>query len=263
MSNSEKEVSAKLKVEIDGVEKIADASAEIAKEASQKTMGFLARLCSPAAEQLGLALADKIAAWRCANYLKFLQKCEALHSNLNIDLKHTINPRLMLELAESASLETEPDLQDWWAGLTVSSCDANESDENLIFVHLMSRITCLQAKIFNYACENSTVVYTERRLLMAEPLEVPFDALSEFTECSCVDRLDRELDALRNLGLLTETGGFNLHDDEDLVASIEPSPLGLQFYARCHGYRENLVDFLGAKPRDPKKKCPRCGGYHS
>lgn len=72
-------------------------------------------------------------------------------------------------------------------------------------------------------------------------------SLEELQECSGIEdfqRLDRELDHLRELGLIGgghSVGGFN---PESTEADVTPTALALQMYARCNGWINNPLDFF-------------------
>jgi hypothetical protein len=68
------------------------------------------------------------------------------------------------------------------------------------------------------------------------------DELSKISGVQDIQDLDRELDQLNNLGLLTAFGGFPARGMIP-VADTTPTTLALQLHARCNGHRGALQDF--------------------
>ena len=102
-------------------------------------------------------------------------------------------------------------------------------------------MTELQVKVLNYACENSKFILRKTGILSSKELEVNIDLLKKITNTNDLGRLDRELDHLRNIGILKElSGGLNT---EDLIADISPSDMGIHLYARCQGFIGETKDF--------------------
>jgi len=59
-------------------------------------------------------------------------------------------------------------------------------------------------------------------------------------------RLDREMDRLRDLGLLTPDSGF-VADSPSNVAYLTPSALALHMYVRCNGSRASPVEYFNLR----------------
>ncbi len=143
---------------------------------------------------------------------------------------------------ENGSWSEHNELHEIWAGLLASSCDEKgEDDSNLIFINIVAQMTELQVKVLNYACENSKFILRKTGILSSNKLEVNIDLLKEITNTDDLGRLDRELDHLRNIGILKElSGGL---DTEHLIADISPSDMGIHLYARCQGFIGETKDF--------------------
>ena len=218
---------------------------------------FLNKLCGPAAEQYGEAWADRVKQFRYLNHVKFLSKAQKLHEELGVNLNFTVKPRLMLDVIEASSMEEDDGMQDWWAGLSISSIEQNPSDDNLIFINMMKQITSTQRTLISHICSNAEIMHTASNLLIANEYSMPHEDLVSASGIHDINKLDREIDSLHSLGLL-HGGGYNLHSVE-MTANLTPSPLCLHFYARCNGRTENLIEFLGATLTE---KCPRCGRKH-
>lgn len=245
-----------LNVTIPELKPISDAVKSASDETVKGLKGFLSSLCVPVSVQVGGLLEDKVKQWRYRNALNFANKARKLHIDLNIEETHQVHPRLMLEILEGVSKQQDDELLDWWAGLTVSSCEECPTDTDLIFTNLMGNITCLQKSVIEYACKTSKVVHTSRGLILARPLEIREEEIFNVAGSEDIDVIDRELDSLRNYGLIG--GGFNMHNST-LEADITPTSLALHFYARCNGVRNNLIGFYSSTEM---VACPQCGRVH-
>lgn len=127
-----------------------------------------------------------------------------------------------------------------WAGLLTSSCTKEGNDEsNLIFINLLSQLTSIQVKVLNYSCEMSKKFLTSGGFIIPEQLYISLQEIKEITGIDDLHRLDRELDHLRSLELITT--GF---DPNTTVAEIAPTPLALHLYVRCQGSLQSPVEFF-------------------
>jgi hypothetical protein len=216
----------------------------VAKGAVDGAGAFLGRICLPAAEELGLLLRDRIANWRRANAVSIAQTAERMLGDASSLHAH---PRLVLQILENGSLVDDGTLQEMWSGLLASSCSRDGRDEsNLTFVSLLRDLTSSKVRILNYACASAQKKLSPAGWLEAERDTCTAEALIEVTQVTDLHRLDRELDHLRSIGLLTINSGF-LVRSEDRIADVTPSPLGLQMYAKCRGHRGSLEEFFGLK----------------
>lgn len=201
----------------------------------------LGRVCLPAAEELGLHLRDKVGQWRSANLQATLAKA-APQLEAAANDGRSAAPRLVVRALESASWADTADVQELWAGLLASSCSHEEGDEsNWIFICILEQLTSLQVSILKHACEASAKVSMTNGLFRARSLLKTLDDLGELTRYRDVYRLDRELDHLRELGLI-ETGfqGFS----HELVAEIQPTALALYLYVRAQGSLATPVEYF-------------------
>ncbi|MEW7281322.1 hypothetical protein ABW636_22255 [Aquimarina sp. 2201CG1-2-11] len=101
---------------------------------------FLGKLISPAVEETGLLMKDKIASWRFENQIKILNKAK------DYCLKHKISPKqvsfkLICPLLEYASLEEDEKLQDKWSILISNLVDSEQNIENHVFPYILSQMS--------------------------------------------------------------------------------------------------------------------------
>ena len=220
-----------------GIKPIASAIDSTVKKSLEGIEGFLILTCKPALGEIGLMVQDKVRNWRLNNAIKMLEKAKGKldFQNDNFELKS--HPRIGLSIIENSSLIDNDFVLELWAGLFASSCTIDgQDDENLIFVDILKSLTTAQAKLIQYAVENSRkVVYPNGLVTTDGVLKVHVEELKRITGIDNIHRIDRELDSLNYMGLLpTLSSGFD-PSGPDLIADICPTYLALSLYIRCQG----------------------------
>lgn len=228
-----------------GIKPIAESINKVTTATVDGAAAFLSRICLPAAEEFGLLLRDRVRAWRASNIAEITKRAqEKLEQQGATDDVHA-HPRLVSSILEEGSWNDDACVQDLWAGLLSSSCTAEgDDDSNLLFVNLLADLTKLQARTLKYVCENATKLASPNSLIQAESLTLSLETLVEITGESDIQRLDRELDHLREVGLID--GGFNPRT-ASTDADIMPLALSLHMYVRCQGSRKSPILFFGVK----------------
>jgi hypothetical protein len=154
-------------------------------------------------------------------------------------------PRLIIESLSHASWTDSDDVQQLWAGLLASSCSLDgRDDSNWIFVNLLGQLTEMQARVIKIACETATKIVLANGLIAATALYRTEAELTRLTGCADIQRIDRELDHLRALGLM-EVGFLQRLGGHQALANIQPSPLALHLYVRAQGSLQNPIDYFG------------------
>jgi len=224
------------------------------EHASNKTIdgigAVLARICLPAAEEIGLALRDRVSMWRAINIAKTIEAAKPLIDKLpNSDKTHA-HPRLVHEIVDQASWTDDHGLQSMWGGLLASSCSTEGgSQENLLFINILRQLSPIEAMLVRHSVQ--TTKKTRTRLgwiVAASHVEASLADLQTLTSLSDVHQIDLALDHLRSLSLIDpETGGF--WNDSDR-ANLTATSMAMQLYARCEGWKGTLVSFynLDAPP---------------
>jgi hypothetical protein len=229
--------------DIFGIAPYGEAINTVAKGAVDGAGAFLSRICLPAAEEFGLLLQDKVKAWRGANAIQILNHAERLLEADHSASRTHAHPRLVGKILESGSWTDDDEVQRLWAGLLATACKADGTDEsNLIFVNLLDQLTSVQVRILRAACTASQKYVSLAGWIFASPWACTLDQLREVSGEQDANRLDRELDHLRALGLLETKSGFQTHSQIP-VADVTPSALALQLFARCNGHRGEPKDF--------------------
>ena len=229
-----------------------------AVEASvKKSLEFLERICGPASDELGLLLKEKVHRWRSANTARILEKADAMVADRHPEGGVSAHPRLVALAMNHGSWCDTDEVQRMWAGLLASSCTPDGPDDSsLLFMNLLSQMTASQARVLDYACEQASVEVFPSGLIGTRcALSCPLTRLKEISFVDDVQRLDRELDHLRSLGLVQ--AGFE-GTDVTLTAGLTPTALGLQMYVRCHGSGGSPVEYFGLErpPTEPDSAEP-------
>lgn len=219
---------------------------ESLKIATQGTIdgvsAVLSRICLPAAEEFGLLFRDHIRNWRLQNLMETLKKTEEKLRDSSENLH--AHPRIVWDIVDKCSYADDALVQELWSGLLVSSCTTDgDDDSNLIFTRLLESLTKVQARILKFICESSKKYTFGKGLIATTPMYFTLDQLFEISDCRDIQRLDYELDNLRDLGLIDITSGLSQEPEID----ITPISLALHLYVRCQGSRMSPLEFFGVK----------------
>jgi hypothetical protein len=107
---------------------------------------FLGRICLPAAEEVGLLLRDKVSYWRALNLAKVLKKTE---DKLKSEFKE-IPLKIILPIAENASLEEDDELQGVWANLLASALDPSFNGKiRVAYIDTIKQLEVIDVHILN------------------------------------------------------------------------------------------------------------------
>ncbi|MBC9033978.1 DUF4393 domain-containing protein [Sphingomonas sp. JC676] len=235
-------------LDILGIKPLADAALIVVKGTVDGAGAFLGRICLPAAEEFGLLLRDKVNGWRTQNATNIANAAERILSEReNLHELHA-HPRIVGRILEQGSWEDSEQVQQMWAGLLASSCDADgKSQGNLIFIGLLEQITSSQAILLEHACNIAVKRRSKSGFILADSVYLPIEVIMSILGISDLHQADVELDHMREIGLLTPDSGFQPNDDS---GDITPSSLGLNFYARCQGYVGSVTDFFEIPPNN-------------
>lgn len=117
--------------------------------------GFVDKLISPSAEEIGLLLKDGIAKWRFNNQVKTLVKAKSICEKYGVSPR-VISPKLLCPLLEYASLEDNEKLQNKWATLLANMVDSDQNVENHVFPYLLSQLSIQEFDILENTFEIKT-----------------------------------------------------------------------------------------------------------
>lgn len=240
------------------------------EHASVKTIdgisAFFAAICMPAAEEFGLMLRDRVAAFRQANLSRIAQKAKDAMQQTGVEPTGYTNPRLIHEVIEHGSWADDDCIQQMWGGLIAAASNtAAAADDSLVYTESLRRLTPFQARLLNHVygdprcCSvgagaivddslytlKNPLIYSVREILELYPDDLSkFVNLADTTHQRILDdknshaialgRFRPQIDSLVTLGLfrharLVNGGQEGVH--------VLPSLKGLDLYMRGLGYK--------------------------
>ncbi len=238
-----------------------------AVEVSVKGIGrFLGKLCMPAAEEFGLLLRDKVAAYRIGNLQKIVEKAQAKIEHQKISITGNVSPRMLKEVIEESSWANDDTLQEMWAGLIAESAShAQSNDDTVAYIAELKGMTAFQARLLNAVYSDPRCCSIQAPINLSEgssflpenpilfdiptilrcypgPLNeiVPIskvthdDILRDETHHGiALGRFRPQIDGLTARNLFGQVHYFTTHKG---CLEFLPSIHGLDFYMRCLGY---------------------------
>lgn len=238
-------------LDILGIKPIGDSVAHVTKASVDGASTFLAKICLPAAEEFGLLLQDKVRVWRAKNARCVVDVAQAKLGNASVPVH--AHPRLAASIIEHGSWADDADFQTIWGGLLASSCTPDgKDDSNLIFVNLLSSLSSIQIRVLAYACEQCAKKISPLGLIGPDgELLIDEAKLKEISKSNDLHRIDRELDNLRGLELISN--GIDLSSQR---IEISPTSLALNLYVRCQGYAGSPVEYFEIEPINQQQTTP-------
>lgn len=238
-----------------GAKAYGEALKVVVEKGFEGASAFLGKICMPAAEELGLYFQDKLRYWRLKNVIEIMNKAEGMLDFT--DNKLQLHPRVAHEVMENGSLCDDTLMQEMWAGLLAASCKSREEDENIIFVDILKRLTSSQVKLLNHLCENATKtidiinlpLIKESGLVSAVAMKIEYQQISEIMQTYSELKVDTELSALENMGLLEiaiKNGqlsiAYQLKSKPN--STIRPTLISLLLYIKCKGSSVHPFDYF-------------------
>lgn len=226
---------------------------------------FLGRICNPAADEIGLLLKDKVAAYRSKNFTSILKKAEEKISEKSEGGEPEIHPRMLYAIFEHGAWADSDVLQEMWAGLLASSCFNGVSDKNIIYVDIMSKMSASEARLFEYVAINSEWKLSDGTALPESSSIFPNVSLVlSVCDISNADELDEVLSHLKTLGVIffeeypdiqnytkfSEVYKSDIHDEEFYnpgwghAIELGLTQIGCRLYLKAIGERAGLREYI-------------------
>jgi hypothetical protein len=158
-----------------------------------------------------------------------------------------VNPRLIHQAIDQGSWIDDEVIQGMWAGLLCSAVTQDSSDENLLFVNLLAQLSGLQVRILLESVTNSQKYKIVHDLVGVRRLTLTIDQIQEVAGSQDIQRIDRELDHLREIGLIGIRGSWNTGGGIDAasgIVDITPTPLAIHLYVRAQGFTQSPALFF-------------------
>jgi hypothetical protein len=210
-----------------------------------KASAFVDQICPSISEDVKVLFRDRLSTFRVGNAIEIALKAEHHLCSQPDAARKRAHPTLVMRILEDGSWHDDEAIQELWAGLLIASCTDDGQDQSMLdFVALLSDIAAEHLQIFSKACSTATKVVSESGEVTAQPLFTTLDELRKVTNLHDVNRIDVDVDHLTVFGLFQKRNKNSSYRDVGDV-EITPTSLGLELYARCHGYRGPVKDFYG------------------
>lgn len=204
-----------------------------------KALNFLQRICPLASEEIRHAFIDRLSNKRVSSAVEIALQAEHVLEPHGRSSKVLAHSDVLMKIVESGSWIEDNWIRRMWAGLLVSSCDADGQDtSNLPFIDLLARLTPIHLRILSFVCQK----YEEAAAAEASPgrLDVYCTAeeLTIAADSHSFARIQQTVGQLSGFGLLVESARpsyFSVTDKEKTRTT--PTAMGLKMYVRCHGRR--------------------------
>ncbi|TOD29917.1 hypothetical protein CGJ66_23355, partial [Vibrio parahaemolyticus] len=93
-------------------------------------------------------------------------------------------------------------MQEMWSGLLAASCFDDKSDQNMIYIDLLSKMSSAEAKLLNFIAQNTKwSINSSTALPETNAIFPTIDVLKESCGIVTLDDLDESLTHLSALGL--------------------------------------------------------------
>lgn len=228
---------------------------------------FLGRICLPAAEELGLALQDRVKAWRNRNFADIAQRGEQMLNSRKELKTPQIHPRIIHTVYEQGSWVDSDILKDMWAGILSSSCVNGEpTDKNMIYLDILSKLSHAEASLFQYFCKTTHWFMSGAGNLVVSNLIFPtINELKREGQLDNYDEVDESLSHLEFLGLIereavTSSDFYEPNGSQDETVelaykkvidrgwvdsvNVQITPLGLRLYLKVLGMDGQPAEFI-------------------
>lgn len=210
-----------------------------------RALAFLKRVCPSATHDLDLMFREGLSNLRIRHSVEIALRAEEMLANEPRAHRMRAPKEVVLRITENGSWADAELTQGYWAGLLAVACKAGETNESAMnYVETLSQMATMHSRIFAASCTRSTKIVTEDGTLSAAPLICTAAQLEEIADAHDLLRVDRNITQLSDLGLIYERVKSKYFTDKD-DANVTPTALGLEMYARCHGYFGPVLEFYG------------------
>jgi hypothetical protein len=219
-------------------------AAEILKEFRiAQALAFLHRICPSAEQELKLLFREGLSNIRTVAAVEISLAAEKMLSELRDFDGMMAAHQVVMRVIECGSWAEDELTKRFWAGILATSCRSVETDEsNLVFIDLLSEFATIDTRLFNAICRRAKKVASNAGVVTALPVTLTSKEMIEITGAHDLIKIDRNLFQMCLLGLLEERAkGKFFQFSED--ATVTPTSLGLEMYARCNGHRGSIKEF--------------------
>jgi hypothetical protein len=194
---------------------------------------FLHRLCSTNAEEAVVVIGGELNALRTGIAFDIAFRAEKMLAEEPVSGRLRAPGHVVASILRNGSWENDELIERMWAGMLVSSGTLTGSDQSsLELVDLMTRVTPIQAKIFQAGCRKALETMQAGEAVPRQPIIVTPEEIVEITDMHDLSRVAMNVAYLFNHGLFKEVFDFTSYLPTESF-NITPTKLGLELYRRC------------------------------
>lgn len=202
-----------------------------------RALGFLRRICPAVVDRAWDLFYAELSNVRAGNAVEIALKAEKLLAHDPSADKMLAHPDVILRILEDGSWVDVEGIQQLWAGLLATSCTTEgQDDSNLVYVHLLSLLAPIHAKILSAACAKAMSVMATREAPSPHLIASSPEEMARLTGSTNLMKVHRSIAELSDLGLLEKSSRVSPHA-VSMITRTRPTHLGLEMYARCSGER--------------------------
>lgn len=201
-----------------------------------RAFAFLSRICPLEANEVMDLIHSGLTKARTANAVQILLRAESFLPPDSDDSRLGARPRIIAKILEVGSWAEEQWIQQLWAGLLATSCNANGGDEsNQSFVDLLGKLATVHVRILRYSCLRATNILSIAGPFALASVICTREEIMEITGSRELLRIERDIQHLRDLGVLDENSN-SASSSSHYEANITPTRVGIDLYTRCKGF---------------------------
>jgi hypothetical protein len=217
-----------------------------------EAFAFLGQICPEGVDEIGEWVRTRASSHKVLTAVSIALKAKLLLDRDPIAGPVSVDPQVAIRILEVGSETHEEWLQNFWAGLFITSSPVGENESHLDLIEIFSQLTSIPIRILTVVCTKSTKVLLHDGQVAAKRLACNTEELAS-TVGARGPQLQRDLQSLASLHLIeksTPTSSALHASSETLVTA---TPLGLKLFALCNGHRGAVPDFYFAEaPEAPE-----------
>ena len=200
-----------------------------------RTILFVCRLCPSITPDDIQALGKELDEARTRSAIEIALKAEMLLAQEpDADVMHA-HPQIVASILRNGSWSGDNSMQQLWAGLLVSSCTAEGTNEsNRDFIELLVQVTEPQARILVAGCKRATESMSGLEGERSKEIIITPEEMIQISGMYDAYRIATEVSYLFNFGLLEKVFDFTTYTSKEKF-DITPSKLGLELFKVCRG----------------------------
>ena len=201
-----------------------------------RTILFVCRLCPSITPEDIQALGKELDEARTRSAIEIALKAEKLLAHLpDADDMHA-HPQIVASILRNGSWSDDDSMRQLWAGLLVSSCTVEGTDEsNRDFVELLVQVTDAQARILAAGCRKAQAFKSGDEGQRVRDVIISPEEMIQITGMYDTYRIATDVSYLFNFGLIEKVFDFTTYIPKESF-DITPSKLGLELFKLCGGH---------------------------